>query len=312
MPQTLFKSILGHETIVRILEHAAKDPSVAYLFTGPDHVGKRFVASCFAKALLEMNEDASLETHPDFIRITREDGARELVIKQARALINRMQLTSAKGGRKVALIEQADYWNEESCNALLKAVEEPSARAVYLFIAEQPERLPATLRSRLTTINFERLPTEQIARELESRGIDPGQSKKQAKAAAGLPGLALRAQEEGADVWEEERHRAASAVKNFLAPIGVQCQAYEQLAAFVETNEDTGGAWRSMLSAMMQESINLARQNPKMFLRAGNGLIHAWHLSQTTLSPRLALEWAAVSPYLNEESIPSFLRHFYL
>jgi DNA polymerase III delta prime subunit len=84
-----------------------------------------------------------VEHHPDFVRIRREEGAREIVVKQARELLARMQLTSAYGGYKVALIEEADRLNEEAANALLKAVEEPSAHTIYIFLAEQPDRLPA-------------------------------------------------------------------------------------------------------------------------------------------------------------------------
>jgi DNA polymerase-3 subunit delta' len=119
-----------------------------------------------------------INSHPDFIRITREEGAREIVVKQARELLTRMQLTSARGGYKVALIEEADRLNEEAANALLKAVEEPSPNTVYLFLAEQPDRLPATLRSRLVKMEFGRVPTKTIEgwlRVLSSRTQSDGE-----------------------------------------------------------------------------------------------------------------------------------------
>ncbi len=172
---SIFDGIIDHDTIARVLEKALDKPAHGYLFCGPRGVGKTTVAERLAVGLLEdhatpntqyVTQDGQhvslLASHPDFVRLGREEGAREIVVKQVRELIARMQLTSARGGYKIALIEQADRLNEEAANALLKAVEEPSPKTVYIFIAEQPDRLPATLRSRLVKIEFGRVATKEI------------------------------------------------------------------------------------------------------------------------------------------------------
>jgi hypothetical protein len=187
-----------------------------------------------------------------------------------------MHLSAAAGGRKIALVEQADRLSEEAANALLKAVEEPSPSATYLFIAEQQSRLPATLRSRLTAIPFGRVP--------------------------------------GTSVESEHRAEAKALLKTLQNdPLGMQCAALEKLAHQLEAQDDPESAWRSFLMLLMEEWSGHHEAQPNEALRLGIGLTHAWQLAGTSLSPRLALEWSAVRPYLiSERSLPSFLNPSYL
>lgn len=272
MIDQIFSGINGHKKILEILTQTVTQPAAAYLFSGPNHVGKRLVADRFSRLLLNLSLTDSLEAHPDFVRVRREEGAKEIVVKQARELVARMHLTSARGGKKIALIEQADRLNEEACNALLKAVEEPSPNEVYIFIAEQPERLPATLRSRLTIIPFHLVPG--------TKNPVPGTS---------------------------------SLMETLVSsPMGVQCQALEKRSQQLEATDDASDAWREELQGLMADCRSLFSSDPRCALRVGHGLIHAWYLTSTNLSPRLALEWAAASSYLISESIPSFLLPRYL
>ncbi|MBM3204962.1 hypothetical protein FJZ48_03220 [Candidatus Uhrbacteria bacterium] len=252
--------------VLEILTRFAEHPAPAYLFVGGDRETKRQTVERFARMVLRLSETDSLDAHPDFIRVVREEGTKELNVKQARALVERMRLTSARGGKKVALVEQADRWNEEACNALLKAIEEPSPNEVYLFIAERSERLPATLRSRLAMIPF-----GHVARSTQ--------------------------------------HVASDGLLNTLAtaPVGVQCQTLEKLAQTCEAEDDPVEAWQDTLTQLMHECRAQMLHDPCSMLHVGYGLIHAWHLTHSSLSPRLALEWSAVSPYIRDKSVPHFL-----
>ena len=156
MPIPAFSDVVGHEKILTILEHAAKRPAPGYLLSGPDGVGKRTVALKFARVLLGQPE-GSLESHPDFMRLAREEGDKDISVERVREVIKRMQMTSARGGFRITLIEQADQLNEAGVNALLKVVEEASPCVVFLFITEQPDAMPATLRSRLVLVPFSRV-----------------------------------------------------------------------------------------------------------------------------------------------------------
>jgi DNA polymerase III delta prime subunit len=128
-----FVPVVGHVQICELLRRVLSHPGNAYLFFGPAQIGKQFVAERFAAALLDHPFDRALESHPDFIRVRREAEAKEIVIKQARELIQRVSFSASRGGRTVVLIEEADFLNEEAANALLKIVEEPSVHITYLF-----------------------------------------------------------------------------------------------------------------------------------------------------------------------------------
>jgi DNA polymerase III subunit delta' len=88
------------------------------------------------------------ERHPDFTRVTLVEEAKQIKVEQARDLAADLALASHQGGYKVALIDPADALNWNAANALLKTLEEPPARTVLILVAQQPSRLPATLRSR--------------------------------------------------------------------------------------------------------------------------------------------------------------------
>lgn len=86
--------------------------------------------------------------HPDFTRVGLVDDSKQIRVEQARELSAHLALASYQGGYKVALIDPADALNWNAANALLKTLEEPPARTVLMLVAQQPSRLPATIRSR--------------------------------------------------------------------------------------------------------------------------------------------------------------------
>ena len=87
---------------------------------------------------------AALAQHPDLIRLEPIEDSRQIRIEQVRELCAELALTSHQGGYKVAIISPADALNRNAANALLKTLEEPTARTVLILVATQPSRLPAT------------------------------------------------------------------------------------------------------------------------------------------------------------------------
>lgn len=312
-----FPSILGHETILDVLSHAADHPAHAYLFCGPEGVGKRTVAECFARMLLGVGATpggpASLDAHPDFIRAEREEGTKDFSVERARELIARMQLTAARGGRKVAFLDDAERLNTQAANALLKAVEEPSGQTVYFFITSLPERLPATLRSRLTPIFFQRLPAMQIKEWLVKGGADIAEAEAAAHRARGIPAEAKRFLEDPESFLSRERQAAALFDAMTKRSAGHALAALESASKSIESEEDVEAAWRSHLGQWMELCTARFADDPAGAARFANGLIYAWRLAGSAVSPRLALEWTALSPYLVEQqTIDAFYRPRYL
>lgn len=144
----------------------------AWLITGPRDVGKRNLAYVFAGRLLAMQMSTprmaapsdvlsgyrrlaeTIDLHPDLHRIVPEDEKRSISVQQIRDMTASLALTPHAAGPKVVIIEVADSMTTGAANALLKVLEEPTADTYLLLLAEQPGRLPATIRSRCQKLNL--------------------------------------------------------------------------------------------------------------------------------------------------------------
>lgn len=281
----MFDGIIGHEKILRVLEKTVANPAPGYGFYGPSGAGKCSIARLCIARLLQI-DPATLDAHPDFIKLEREEGAREIKIKQTREAIGRLSLSSAAGGWKALLVDDAHRLNEESANALLKSVEEPSPKTVTFFITDRPDRLPATLRSRLVMIPF---------------------------GSAGFPGRA-KTRELDPEAYAERETRVRSLLESVLhAPLGKTLGEIERLAKTAASSGDLEQFWHDELDELARLSTGILSNKPDLHARFGRGISLAWAWTGSGLSPHLALEWALIEPYTTGElSIPSFLQPSYL
>lgn len=180
----------------------------ALLLGGEAGLGKRAFVEAFVRArLCEHPRDgfacgacktcALLDagTHPDRVLITLEENPNthklrsEIVVEQIRDLSARLAMSSQLGGWQIAVIDPADAMNAASANALLKTLEEPTAASMILLIADQPWRLPATIRSRCQRVDFpapSRVDALTWLREQEADDVETALD-----AAGGNPGRAL-------------------------------------------------------------------------------------------------------------------------
>jgi DNA polymerase-3 subunit delta' len=148
--------------------HAAQRLGHAWLIAGPPGVGKLNLALVFARRLLERrrapdelpdlsppdavaamrDRHAPVDHHPDLHWLFPEEDKTAVSVEQVREAAAALNLKAHAGGSKVVLLEQADGMTTAAANALLKTLEEPSADTYLLLLADQPNRLPATIRSR--------------------------------------------------------------------------------------------------------------------------------------------------------------------
>ncbi len=172
-----FDAIIGHQQQIKRLQAAIAHQRVAhaYLFDGPDGIGKKLVAQAFTRAFLCETANGCgacssctkimAGTHPDFYPLEPDGSA--IKIDQIRALQPQLALHSFAGRGKACLIDSAEQMTHEAANALLKTLEEPSAGTLIILISSQPERLLETIRSRCQRVHFTRLPRRDLAHHLE-------------------------------------------------------------------------------------------------------------------------------------------------
>lgn len=140
----------------------------ALLLRGPAGVGKAALAEWVARLVLcDVRDRAPCGTcascqllavgnHPDLLRAGLEEDAKQVKIEAVRALAVSLATKSYRQGYKVAIVAPADRMSPGAANALLKTLEEPSADTLLLLVADQVDRLPATIASRCQQLRIPR------------------------------------------------------------------------------------------------------------------------------------------------------------
>ncbi len=181
-----FAQVLGHDRQKDILRRALDSGRLAhaYLFEGPDGVGKRLMALAVARAVVCAEgkgcgdcaacRKIDHNNHPD-LHIVEADGA-SIKIEQIRALQKEMSFRPLEAPKKICLIDGAEKMNPAAGNALLKTLEEPNGEALMILLTSQPEGVLSTIRSRCQRLPFTRLPRQTIQQVLLERlGVDETQ-----------------------------------------------------------------------------------------------------------------------------------------
>ncbi len=178
-----FSQVIGHERQKNLLRRAVSTGRLAhaYLFEGPEGVGKRLIAlelarlvfcaagegcgSCTACRKIDHNN------HPDLHLLEAEGSS--IKVEQVRSLQKELSYRPLEATRKFCLIEGAERLNPAAGNALLKTLEEPAGNAVFIVITAHPEGVLSTIRSRCQRLPFPRLPRQTIREVLTERlGLD--------------------------------------------------------------------------------------------------------------------------------------------
>ncbi|HYP73481.1 MAG TPA: AAA family ATPase, partial [Microbacterium sp.] len=153
--------VWGQDDALRQLQAAASDPAQlahAWLITGPAGSGRSTLAAAFAAALIaEPGDEAAMAqvlagTHPDLAALRTEGVI--ISIKDARALVERSYFAPSLGRYRVIVMEDADRMVERTSNVLLKALEEPPERTVWVLCAPSDADLLPTIRSRVRTLRL--------------------------------------------------------------------------------------------------------------------------------------------------------------
>ncbi|MFE3634569.1 DNA polymerase III subunit delta' [Streptomyces cellostaticus] len=258
---TVWDDLVGQDKVSAVLDGAARDADAfvtaaaadrpppeasrmthAWLFTGPPGAGRNQAARAFAAALQCVSPDralggtpgcgfcdgchtALLGTHADVSTVAAV-GA-EILVRDMRDTVRKSYTAPANGRWQIILVEDAERLNEKSANAVLKAVEEPAPRTVWLLCAPSVEDVLPTIRSRCRHLNLRTPPVEAVADMLVRRdGIEPGAAMAAARATQGHVDRARRL---ATDPAARERRAAVLRLPLRLDEVGACLRAAQEL-----------------------------------------------------------------------------------
>ena len=204
---TVFDDLVGQEDAVAILQGASlaarngdatQEMTHAWIFTGPPGSGRSSAAIAFAQSLIcpqggcaTCNECRSAKTHahPD-VEIMTTEGL-SIKIEEVRELLTRTSWAPSMGGWRIVVMEDADRLTESAANALLKAIEEPGTRTVWLLCAPTLHDILPTIRSRCRHIQLRTPTTSAVSAFLQRRDlIEPAMADFAARVSQGHIGRA--------------------------------------------------------------------------------------------------------------------------
>ena len=188
-----FESLKGQDSAVSYLKASLRNNRIshAYIFSGPDGVGKRLAAINFAKALNCLSpvsgsacdqcsscKKIDSSQHPDIFALKPKEKGASMVrrsspsalskaegsikIEDVRALIKDVYLKPFEAHKKVYMIEGAEYMKHEAANALLKTLEEPPSNSVIILLTENTKKLFHTIVSRCQVVKFFPLKLQEV------------------------------------------------------------------------------------------------------------------------------------------------------
>lgn len=248
-----FSDIIGHNHNIKVLQRSIERGRThhAYIFSGPEGVGKMLSAMSLAKALncLEMEADfcgrcVSCKkiddgNHPD-LKTVAPDG-QVIKIDQIRDLQHDLQFRPFEGKKRVFIIDAADRMGLPAANSLLKTLEEPPRDSILILVTANLHSLLPTIVSRCQRLSFSSLRISDVERVLvKKKGTEPGAARIIAAITEGSIGKAL-GEDEGAILEDREKVFTDLAGLKRKGAVGIFKQA-EGLAK----NEDLEGTLRAL------------------------------------------------------------------
>jgi DNA polymerase III subunit delta' len=276
-PSPVFADLVGQELVVGQLQRAVAASAAgpggapagvaagvagmthAWLFTGPPGSGRSMAARAFAAALLCDRQgcgqcpscrQVAAGAHADLL-LVRPDGL-SYGVRQTRDLVLKAAAAPVYGRWRIVLFEDADRCTEQAANALLKAIEEPSPRTVWLLCAPYADDLPTTIRSRCRLVTLVTPRTPAVTEVLEREGIPAERARAAALAAQGHIGRARRL------ATDEEAARRRGEVLRVPGQVGSLGEALRAAAGLVKAAEAEAAATTEELDEPEREALRRA------------------------------------------------------
>ncbi len=299
--------IIGHSNIWQFFKKTAEKGKVshAYLFLGPDKVGKKTFAKKVVELLNCQEDDFSKrpcgvcdscrmiknKAHPDFTLIEPEK--KEIKISQIRKLSWNLSLQSNISSYKTAIIDDAHSMNREAQSALLKTLEEPRGKTVIILVTAWPKLMLPTIVSRTERIRFSPVSKEKMIGYLDERKVSEKKKEELLSLYLGKPGEVINFLDNPEEL--EKRNKRIQELTSLInSPLAERFKyAKEKTKDYKELNEILN-IWLEYFRDKMIKAINKDDFNdysPKK-LRKITNLIQdtIFLISKTEVNKKLALE----------------------
>lgn len=270
--------LIGHEWAVQLLKgHLRRGaPRHAYLFTGPQGIGRRTLALRYAQVFNAENGNsagnfnpqtrtsqqiASMQ-HPDLSLVERQEGDTVIKIDAIRQLQHNLSLSPYVAKYRIALLLNFEQANDNAANALLKTLEEPPSRVVLLLTAENAEGLLATITSRCEVIRLRPVPLEVLANCLQQKfQLPPARAQLLAHVSGGRPGYAIQLHEQPElltkrNAWLDDQQGLLSG--NRVGRFDFSSKSIKDKDEFIQMLQVWLSYWRDVLLQTSEAGVPLA------------------------------------------------------
>ncbi|PJA89725.1 MAG: hypothetical protein CO137_02710 [Candidatus Magasanikbacteria bacterium CG_4_9_14_3_um_filter_32_9] len=296
--------ILGHEKIVNFFDKVLENGRFghAYLFVGPESLGKKAVAMQIASKLLNSSvENLHKEFGFSFVEqeIDQKTGKTKkgISIDQIRDLINFLSQKSFVKGYKIAIINNAHKMSSITSNALLKTLEEPKGETVLFLITENLDELPSTIISRCQIVHFEPIEQDIIFNYLLELKIDKEKAKEIAELSLGLPGKAIDFVENSGkfDFYKKEIERFESMFgKPFYEKRACVEEIFGNKTDHIAQRDEIRhilSVWQFILSSFLKNACSVkSGLTYDSYIKLNDSISEAKNLISFNIHPRLLIE----------------------
>jgi len=285
-------NIVGHNKIIKSLEKAFKEGKIshAYLFCGPEHIGKFCIALNFAKKITEneseINPDISVVS-PEFSEKNGIIKKKDIPIESIRDIQQKISMTSVGGKFRVAVIDEAQKLSLSAQNSLLKTLEEPPQNCILILVTSDKNKLLATVVSRCQVKKFGIVGAEEMEKMIPS-----GYKKREELLfwSLGRPGFLKKIIEDESELKQKEEE-SRQFEKIFFMNLAEKFSLSEEMSKNTSSLVDKLNLWLVMARKFLLEGSCTPKISQEKTLKVINKIEESLKaLRETNANARLVLD----------------------